>query len=155
MNLLDAFIGLMFLVIIAAMVAKWIDRKRRGTRVSWKAIVAWASWGAQFLLYEALFQWDGDPTTPTLSEMMVGSVPLWLMLGGTWFVCGALLVHWWDLDRRLAPLQKMLLESNESLRSAYSIACRNGEQTNWAAFGKNVEGLLERQHKRRFLFKRG
>ena len=36
-------------------------------------------------------------------------------------------------------------ESNELLRSAYAIASREGKNTNWDAFRKNVEKVLVSQ----------
>ena len=38
-------------------------------------------------------------------------------------------------------------EANSLLRSAYSIASRNGEQTNWDAFKKSVGIELDSEHK--------
>lgn len=38
-----------------------------------------------------------------------------------------------------------LIEANSLLRSAYSIAERKGEATNWEAFAKRVYTALERQ----------
>lgn len=38
-----------------------------------------------------------------------------------------------------------LIEANSLLRSAYSIAERKGEATNWETFGKRVHTALERQ----------
>ena len=43
-------------------------------------------------------------------------------------------------------LEKMLLEANELLRSAYAIAQRNGEQTNWEAFRGQLQKALQAQH---------
>jgi len=43
-------------------------------------------------------------------------------------------------------LEKMLLEANELLRSAYAIAQRNGEQTNWEAFCGQLKKALDTQH---------
>jgi len=43
-------------------------------------------------------------------------------------------------------LEKMLLEANDLLRSAYAIAQRNGEQTNWEAFRGQLKKALEAQH---------
>ena len=37
-------------------------------------------------------------------------------------------------------------EANSLLRSAFSIASRNGEQTNWEAFKKQVSAELENEH---------
>ena len=36
-------------------------------------------------------------------------------------------------------------EQNELLRSAYAIACRKGEETNWFAFKDNLEKELLKQ----------
>ncbi len=43
-------------------------------------------------------------------------------------------------------LMAMLKDSNEVLRSAFSIASRRGEETNWEAFTKRVEKILDKQH---------
>ena len=43
-------------------------------------------------------------------------------------------------------LEKMLLEANELLRSAYAIAQRNGEKTNWEAFRGQLKNALDAQH---------
>lgn len=43
-------------------------------------------------------------------------------------------------------LEKMLLEANELLRSAYAIAQRNGEETNWEAFRGQLKKALDAQH---------
>jgi hypothetical protein len=37
-------------------------------------------------------------------------------------------------------------ESNQIIRSAYSIAERDGNETNWEAWRKQLEIALERQH---------
>ena len=37
-------------------------------------------------------------------------------------------------------------EQNELLRTAYQIACRKGEQTNWDVFKKNLEKELLKQN---------
>lgn len=42
--------------------------------------------------------------------------------------------------------RELLLDSNEVLRSTYSIAVRSGKETNWEAFLNRVERLLKRQH---------
>ncbi len=112
-NLLDTFIGGMMAAIILCTIWLWIKRVRAGAPISKRSLALWAGWGVQFLVYEAWAVVDGDPTTLTLSEMLVGTVPLWAMLAGTWCVCGALLLHWWDLDRRLLPLQKINKALNE------------------------------------------
>mgnify|MGYP003439865807 FL=1 len=54
-----------------------------------------------------------------------------------------------SLDEYMAAtkrLEKMLLEANDLLRSAYAIAQRNGEQTNWEAFRSQLKTALEAQH---------
>ena len=43
-------------------------------------------------------------------------------------------------------LEKMLIEANELLRSAYAIAQRNCEQTNWEAFRAQLQKALRVQH---------
>jgi hypothetical protein len=48
-----------------------------------------------------------------------------------------------EIDR----LMEMLKEANEILRSAHSIASRDGNATNWGAFLKRVCAVLEAQHK--------
>ena len=55
-----------------------------------------------------------------------------------------------SLDEYMAATKRyetMLLEANELLRSAYAIAQRNGEQTNWEAFRNQLKQALEAQHK--------
>lgn len=39
-----------------------------------------------------------------------------------------------------------LAEANEVLRSAYSVAARQGKETNWEAFTNRVDGVLKAQH---------
>lgn len=46
---------------------------------------------------------------------------------------------------------EMLQESNDALRSTYSIADREGRDTNWISFKNRIKQLLEKQHK--ILFK--
>lgn len=48
-----------------------------------------------------------------------------------------------DYDR----IFNMLREANDQLRSAYQIASRSGEKTNWDSFKKTTEEILKRQHK--------
>lgn len=43
-------------------------------------------------------------------------------------------------------LLELLKESNECLRSAYSIADRNGESVNWESFRNRLRTILEKQH---------
>ena len=43
-------------------------------------------------------------------------------------------------------LIKLLIESNELLRSTNSIAERRGANTNWEAFERRVKDALQRQH---------
>ena len=42
----------------------------------------------------------------------------------------------------------LLIEANELLRSAYSIAKRKGLTTNWEAFESQLKSILNEQHKR-------
>lgn len=46
----------------------------------------------------------------------------------------------------LKTCKQLLLEANELLRSAYAIAQRNGEQTNWEAFRTQLQKALQAQH---------
>ena len=43
-------------------------------------------------------------------------------------------------------LLELLKESNECLRSAFSIADRKGESVNWEAFRNRLRTILEKQH---------
>jgi hypothetical protein len=43
-------------------------------------------------------------------------------------------------------LMEMLLEANERLRSAYSVAERKGKDTNWEAYQNNLKQILDSQH---------
>lgn len=47
----------------------------------------------------------------------------------------------------MSKLEKLLNESNELLCSAYSIAERDGVQTNWDAFRNRLKNALDAQHK--------
>lgn len=47
---------------------------------------------------------------------------------------------------REVRLLELLRESNECLRSAFSIADRNGESVNWESFRNRVKAILEKQH---------
>ena len=51
-----------------------------------------------------------------------------------------------ELEHELRTCKKILLEANELLRSAYAIAQRNGEQTNWEAFRTQLQKALQAQH---------
>lgn len=42
--------------------------------------------------------------------------------------------------------EKIPQECNELLRSAYSIACRDGKDTNWEAFRGRLKCELDREH---------
>lgn len=44
-------------------------------------------------------------------------------------------------------IEDMLRRANQVLRSAMSIASRNGECVNWEAFTKQLENVLIEQHK--------
>ena len=46
----------------------------------------------------------------------------------------------------LQECKKLLMNANELLRSAYAIAQRNGEQTNWEAFRGQLKKALDAQH---------
>jgi hypothetical protein len=46
----------------------------------------------------------------------------------------------------MKEIERLLLESNESLRSAYQIARRNGKDTNWQLFGNKLLVVLTMQH---------
>lgn len=45
----------------------------------------------------------------------------------------------------MSELERMLNESNSLLRSAYQIALRNGEKTNWDAFRGQLKKALDAQ----------
>lgn len=55
----------------------------------------------------------------------------------------------------IVDLRAFMFESNESLRSAYSIAQREGVDTNWEAFRNKIKDLLDRQHEYYYRGKRG
>jgi hypothetical protein len=46
-------------------------------------------------------------------------------------------------ESEVQVLKKQLAKANSLLRSAYSIAERNGESTNWEAFKNQVEKALD------------
>jgi len=46
----------------------------------------------------------------------------------------------------MKKIEKLLLESNDALRSAYQVAKRDGKETNWPAFKNMLSGVLDRQH---------
>jgi hypothetical protein len=46
----------------------------------------------------------------------------------------------------MKTVEKLLLESNDSLRSAYQIAKRDGRDTNWKSFRNQLSDVLDRQH---------
>jgi hypothetical protein len=52
-----------------------------------------------------------------------------------------------QLNEKIERLIIEVKESNQLLRSAYSIAKRDGNETNWEAFRNQVSIALERQHK--------
>lgn len=54
---------------------------------------------------------------------------------------------WRESVEEIDKLMKMLKEVNDVLRSAHSIASREGKETNWPAFTKRVAAILEQQHK--------
>lgn len=43
--------------------------------------------------------------------------------------------------------QELILKANEMLRSAYSIADREGNDTNWKAFKNKLKWVLDEQHR--------
>lgn len=47
----------------------------------------------------------------------------------------------------IVDLRAEIYEANSLLRSAYQIAIRNGQETNWLAFIGQLEKALEQQHK--------
>jgi hypothetical protein len=51
------------------------------------------------------------------------------------------------LVQRVRELEEEVKESNGLLRSTYQIASRDGKDTNWDAFKKQVYSALDRQHK--------
>ena len=52
-----------------------------------------------------------------------------------------------DKYKETEPLIKEIKESNDLLRSAFMIAKRDGKETNWEAWRKQLEIALTRQHK--------
>ena len=50
------------------------------------------------------------------------------------------------LHERMKKFETLLEDANSLLRSAHSIAQREGIQTNWKAFGDQVRDALEAQH---------
>ena len=55
--------------------------------------------------------------------------------------------HIIQLNEEIKRLMDEVKESNQIIRSAYSIAKRDGKETNWEAFRNQVSIALERQHK--------
>jgi ribosomal protein L37AE/L43A len=51
-----------------------------------------------------------------------------------------------QLNEEIKRLMDEVKESNQIIRSAYSIAERDGNETNWEAWRKQLEIALERQH---------
>ena len=47
---------------------------------------------------------------------------------------------------QMRKIEKLLLESNDALRSAHSIAERDGVNTNWRTFKNMVSKALDDQH---------
>ena len=75
-----------------ALIAFFISAKRPR---NW--IVRWGLWGLLFFIFEFWGAQSGN----TLSENIVGSVPLWLIIAATWVGAGILTIHWLDLKDRL------------------------------------------------------
>jgi reverse gyrase len=55
--------------------------------------------------------------------------------------------HIIQLNEEIKRLKDEIKESNGLLRSAFMIAKRDGEGTNWEAFHNQISVALERQHK--------
>lgn len=51
------------------------------------------------------------------------------------------------LAKEVLLLRKLLVEANDILRSAYQIALRHGDGTNWKAFIARSGEVLDHQHK--------
>lgn len=47
---------------------------------------------------------------------------------------------------KTSEIEVLFAEGNSVLRSAFQIAARHGEDTNWAAFRNCVEAVLKNQH---------
>jgi hypothetical protein len=76
-----------------AFIAFFISAKRPR---SW--IVRWGLWGLLFFVFEIWGAQSGN----TLSENIISSVPLWLVIAATWVGAGILTIHWLDLKDRLS-----------------------------------------------------
>ena len=59
---------------------------------------------------------------------------------------GPLWNHLVRVLKRMEIVEELLLESNESLRSAYQVASRYGRETNWQALQNKLSNILDRQH---------
>ena len=46
----------------------------------------------------------------------------------------------------MTEVERMLLESNDLLRSARAIADRRGDATNWKSWANNLDAALKDQH---------
>lgn len=50
------------------------------------------------------------------------------------------------LEAENTRLWSALKEANEVLRSAHSVASRQGAETNWESFTRRIDGVLKEQH---------
>ena len=51
-----------------------------------------------------------------------------------------------ELQEKCRKYKEMLFEANDVLRSAHSVASRDGLQTNWQAFRELLDKTLKDQH---------
>ena len=93
----DVLVIAMLVTVIFGLVTAFVRAKRPKL---WRRL--WLLWGIAFLVIELV----GAPFGQTLSENIVGSLPLWVVIAGTWVVAAILSIHWWDLARRIAVFSK-------------------------------------------------
>lgn len=49
-------------------------------------------------------------------------------------------------EHQRREMKRLLIQANELIRSFHAVCDRDGEMTNWDAFGRQVKAVLAEQH---------
>jgi hypothetical protein len=88
---IDALIVVVLVCVIGGLTIAFVRAKRPEL---WRRL--WLAWGLLFVVIEVV----GAFYSNTLSENIVASVPLPILIGATIALAAILSIHWWDLARR-------------------------------------------------------
>jgi uncharacterized membrane protein YfcA len=89
---IDAVIIVTLVCVIGGLAAAFVRARRPEL---WRRL--WLAWALLFVVIEFL----GALNANTLSENIVASVPLPILIGVTIALAAILSIHWWDLARRI------------------------------------------------------